>query len=67
MNLQNTLIDLTENACLKDFTVFKHRVTFLRSRAIFHIFFTLGVYISENIIFKITQIEEYKVTIINYL
>jgi len=27
----------------------------------------LGVYISENIILKITQIKEYKVTIINYL
>jgi len=54
--------------CLfKNCTIFKHQVTSLWSWANFHIFFTLGVYISENIIFKITQIKEYKVTIINYL
>jgi len=29
MNLQHTLNDVTENACLKEFTVFKHRVTSL--------------------------------------
>jgi len=67
MNLQNTLNDLTENACLKYVTVLKHWVASLWSWADFHIFLTLGVYISENIIFKITQIKEYKVTIINYL
>jgi len=55
MNLQNTLNDLAENACLKNSNIGLHPCE------VGQIFFTLGVYISKNIIFKITQIEEYKI------